>query len=121
MKELKLTDEQKKKYPFLSDFLDFSDEVEGTRDYLEQIEEYLEYCEETAINIYIKTLLLGDTSIPTPDKLSWNDEEKIRLVDRWEIINRMHALSLMGAFEEEDEDDEEDDPGLNNDGGGFVS
>lgn len=120
MKDIKLTEEQRKKYPFLADLLDFSDEVEDTKDYLEQIEEYLEYCEQTAINIYIKTLLLGDTSIPTPNKFSWSDEEKVRLVDRWEIINRMHTLSLMGMFEEEEEDEEED-PGVNNDGGGFVS
>ena len=129
MRFIKLTDEQKEKYPYIQDLLNLIEKLNKKMtldEKLRQIEDYLEFCEEFAVERYVKGVLLGTNEIPTPTEMDyWSDEEKLKLFDRWDTINKLHALSLFelvkGQFEEDDEDEEPaEDPEKNN-GKGLVS
>lgn len=127
MRFIKLTDEQKEKYPYIQDLLNMIEKLDkrlSLEDKLRTIEDYLEFCEDYAVEKYVKGVLMGTNEIPLPTELEyWDDKEKLKLFDRWEIINRMHALSLfeaLNAKEEQDEEETIEDPEKNN-GKGLVS
>lgn len=129
MKFIKLTDEQKEQYPYIQDLLNLIEKFDKRMtldEKLRTIEDYLEFCEEFAVERYVKGVLLGTTEIPIPTEMDyWSEEEKLKLFDRWDTINKLHALSMFeivkSQFTEDDEDEEPaEDPHKNN-GKGLVS
>lgn len=128
MRFIKLTDEQKEKYPYIQDLLNLIEKFDKRMtldEKLRTIEDYLEFCEEFAVERYVKGVLLGTNEIPIPTEMDyWSNEEKLKLFDRWDTINKLHALSLFelvkSQFEEDEDEESADDPEKNN-GKGLVS
>ena len=128
MKFIKLTDEQKEKYSYLQDLLNLIEGLDKKmtlEEKLRTVEDYLEFCEEYALERYIKGVLLGTNEIPLPEEFEdWTDKEKLQLFDRWSLINRMHTLSIAdfvaGKIKSEPEEEDEPDPEKNN-GQGLIS
>ena len=125
MKKIKLTEEQEKEHPFAKELIELFNKYSGD-ELLESLDAYvLEVCSYSA-DMLNKQVLLGETALYGPDEWDdWTKEEKLKLFDRWDIINRIVALSkaemLMKKLENEDDEAEErEDPNRNN-GKGMVS
>ena len=120
MKKLNFTEEQLKKYTFAKELIEIFNKYSG-EELLECLDNYCMGCMEYADDTICKALLLGDINIPEPtDYDDWTDEEKLRLFDRWDIVNKLVIYSSVGKLREEDDDDDEEDPTMNN-GEGMVS
>ena len=118
-----MTEEQEKKYPFAKDVVEILNSYED-EELLENLEDYvMEACSYSA-EMLNKEILLGEISLMSPSEWDdWTDDEKIRLFDRWDIVDRLIALSkvemLRTQEKEEEEEDSEEDPNKNN-GKGMV-
>lgn len=122
MKKLNFTEEQLKKYPFAKELIEIFSKYSG-EELLECLDDYCMGCIEYADDTICKALLLGDISLPEPnDYDDWTREEKIRLFDRWDIVNKLVIYSSIGKLKQVDSEDEveEIDPTMNN-GEGMVN
>lgn len=115
----KIADEQRKKYPFAADIMDIIDKYKD-EELLENLESYaLDIMSESA-DMLNKQLLLGTVGLYGPSEWDdWTDEEKLEMFDRWDIIEKMIALSKLGLYKKQNDGDDEEDPNQNN-GKGMV-
>jgi len=119
MKKIKLTREQGETYPFAADIINIFNSYSG-EELLENLEEYVLEGYSISAETFNKEILLGTISLLSPDEWDdWSDEEKIKLFDRWSIIDRLVALSKLGLLEKKEEPTDEDPK--NNNGKGMVN
>jgi len=120
MEKIVLTDEQKEKHVFASDIIELFNKYED-EDLLENIDDYVgEACSLSAETLN-KQLLLGTVCLYGPNEWDdWTDEEKLLLFDRWDIIDKLVALSKIEFLNlHKNDDEDEEDPDTNN-GKGMI-
>lgn len=90
---MELTDEQKKRFPFTNDLLNFLQENRPSdqEDLLDHIETFLDIFSETSVDIFLMELYGGQRYLPYPDQLDvdMDDEDWNAMVDNENCINAM--------------------------------
>lgn len=122
MKKINLTEEQKKEHVFAADIIEIFNKYKD-EELLENLDDYVsEACSFSAETLN-KQLLLGTVYLLGPEEFDdWTDEEKLVMFDRWDIVNKLIALSkieFINLRNKETDDDEEEDPSQNN-GKGMI-
>ena len=114
MKKITLTEEQEKEYIFAKDIIELINKYKG-EELLKNIDAYICESMEYAAELFAKEILLGHTSLVSPDEWDdWTEKEKEELFNRWGVIDKLVYYSKLKLQKEEKEDDY-------NYGGGLIN
>ena len=97
---LKLTDEEKQKFPLARCLADALSEIDTLKDFLDR-DEYLSEVEDFLVSIcssntetFIKMIMLGEIPFPLPNAVrGWTDEQLEKVHKRYRNIKKMNRLS----------------------------
>ena len=110
---IELTDELKSEHPFAYDIIKILKET-NEEDLLEALDYYVSDILSYSADLLNKEILLGEVALYPPNEWDdWTDDEKLALFDRWDVINRLVALSRVGIIFGNSDGDE----GSNSSGG----